>query len=63
MTLTELKEHWESRRPNLEATFMNLEDEFTYRGLLMDGSRSRDLKAKTISELIEQGEEFLRTLE
>ena len=60
--LSDIKEYWNKKYPNIFITLYANEDGNKFFGKMMGGSDNIDLSASTIGELISQGEAFLRTI-
>jgi hypothetical protein len=58
--LEELRNHWMSKYPHVMVTLWENYKGDKFHGLITSGDLCRDITAKTIGELIELGEEFLR---
>ena len=59
--LNQIKEIWVKRYPDLSITLRQFETEGRILGILIRNGNSQDISANTISELINNGEKFLRT--
>lgn len=58
--LQDIKDYWMNKYPNINVGLWSNEDNTEYYGLMTGCDSTVDLKAKTIGELISQGESFLR---
>ncbi len=58
--LDEIRTLWESKYPSVTATLWSNEDGTKYHGMMRTSQVNIDIWADTISELIAQGEAFLR---
>lgn len=63
MDIMEVKAHWEERYPNLAVSLSDSSGEPPYVGIILADGKHCDLRANTISDLIQQGEDFIRDLE
>lgn len=58
--LSEIKDYWNKKYPNVLVNLWTNQDGDKYHGMMMASEQSVDLSADTLGQLIAQGEAFLR---
>lgn len=60
MDIMEVKEHWEEKYPDMVVSLWDTSGEPPYVGMMIKDGRRGELRAETIRDLIQQGEDFIR---